>query len=166
MTSREGSVMDWPQFAVLWLHVLGGIFWFGGVLFANVVLFPAVQRLAPDAQRELMRNLTPRMYRIVEPVAVATMVLGFLRGTVFGSIRTFDALGTPYGLTWLVALLAAVVTYALGLRLARIGEGVFAMSPGDPAFEREMRSLQLQAGASMLGFFVVFTGMILMRFGL
>lgn len=158
--------MDWPQFAVQWLHVLGGIFWFGSVLFGNIVLFPAVMRLAPDVQKQVMRAMAARMFRIVEPVAVATMTLGFLRGTVFGSIRTVDALTSPYGLTWLVGLISAIAVFLLGLRLARIGDRAFEMAPGNPAFMQRQRSLQVQAFASMLGFFVIFTCMILMRFGL
>jgi uncharacterized membrane protein len=157
--------MNWTQFAVQWLHVLGGIFWFGGVLFANVVMFPAVQRLGPTASRDLFRQMTPRMLRIMEPVAVTTILLGFLRGTVFGSIRGLDAFGTAYGLTWLVGLVAAIAVFLLGMRLFRVSERIFAGDPTDPTFVTQMRSLQIQGGASMLGFFVVFTCMILMRFG-
>lgn len=158
--------MDWLRFAVQWLHVLGGIFWFGSVLFGNIVLFPAVMRLAPEVQGQVMRAMSARMLRIVEPVAVATMTLGFLRGTVFGSIRTVEALTSTYGLTWLVGLISAIAVFILGLRLARIGDRAFEMTPGDPAFMQRRRSMQVQAFASMLGFFVIFTCMILMRFGL
>lgn len=158
--------MDWLQVGVQWLHVLGGIFWFGSVLFGNIVLFPAVVRLPPNVQGQVMRTISARMFRIIEPVALATISLGFLRGTVFGSIRTLDALGSTYGLTWLVALISALVVFFLGLRLARIGDQLFEMAPGDPAFMERRRSMQVQALASMLGFFVIFTCMILMRFGL
>jgi uncharacterized membrane protein len=158
--------MDWLQVAVQWLHVLGGIFWFGSVLFGNIVLFPAVVRLPADVQGQIMRTISARMYPIIEPVAVVTISLGFLRGTVFGSIRTLDALGSTYGLTWLVALISALVVFSLGLRLARIGDQLFEMTPGDAAFMERRRSMQVQALASMLGFFVIFTCMILMRFGL
>ena len=41
--------MDWAQVAVQWLHVFGGIFWFGGALFSNFVLLPAVRHIPLDA---------------------------------------------------------------------------------------------------------------------
>lgn len=109
--------MDWVLFAVQWLHVLGGIFWFGGTLFLNVVVIPAVIRLPLERQRDVGRSLSAQLGRIVAPVAMATILLGILRGTVFGPLKSHDALvGTAYGLTWLVGLIAALATMLWGAR--------------------------------------------------
>ena len=49
---------------------------------------------------------------MIDVVAPAVIVLGVLRGTVFGRIRDLDTLlGTAYGLTFLVALAVAVATF-------------------------------------------------------
>ena len=172
--------MDWGVVVVQWLHVLGAVFWFGGVLFANVVVFPVVLRLAPDRQAEIMQRLLPRMLRIVEPVGVVTILLGILRGTVFGRIKSLDALATPYGLLWLFALATAVLLVAIGIALTRAAERVFAApvaagaggagGAGGPddvspsAQTAAARRLQALAMSSMLLFFAIFTAMILMRF--
>lgn len=37
--------MNWAQFAVQWLHERGGIYWFGGAFFGNLVLLPVVIKL-------------------------------------------------------------------------------------------------------------------------
>lgn len=78
--------MNWLVFVVQWLHVLGGIFWFGGTLYVTFVLIPALRRGPPEYAREVSRNLNRQAERVILPVAVITIALGFLRGTVFGPI--------------------------------------------------------------------------------
>ena len=43
--------MDWLQVVVQWLHVLGGITWFGTVIYGDFILIPALMTLTPDIQR-------------------------------------------------------------------------------------------------------------------
>lgn len=157
--------MDVLQIVVQWLHVLGGIFWFGGTLFSNFVVVPAVMGISPAAQKEF-GNAIGRTAQIVRPISYATIVLGILRGTVWGPIKGTETLfGTAYGITWLVALVVAV-----GL----VGYGQMVIEPFRErlgrATEAEARLLVAQAGRifgiELLGFFVIFTAMILMRFGL
>ena len=81
--------MDWLQFVVQWLHVLLGIFWFGGALYTDIILIPAIRHLSLEKQRELGAALGVRgiaVYRIVAPLII---LLGFLRGTVFGRSRAW-----------------------------------------------------------------------------
>jgi hypothetical protein len=54
---------------------------------------------------------------VIIGAASAVIVLGILRGTVFGQIKTLDALTTTYGLTWLVALVLALFTFYWGYRV-------------------------------------------------
>ena len=51
---------------------------------------------------------------LIALAATGTIILGFLRGTVFGAIKDLDGLGTTYGIWWLVGLIAACATYAYG----------------------------------------------------
>lgn len=157
--------MDLLQGVVQWLHVLGAIFWFGGTLFMNIVIIPAIQRISGPAQREFGMAVGETA-KIVIKVAYATIILGILRGTVFGPVKSADFLfGTAYGITWLVALITAI---------ALIGYGQMVL---EPFREKIGRATQAEAaaliksaprlfGAELLGFFVIFTAMILMRFGL
>jgi putative copper export protein len=169
--------MDWAQFAFQWLHVLCGVFWFGGTLYVNFVAIPALRRTRPEYAREATRQLNRQGTRVIEVVAVATIVLGFIRGTVFGPVKSLDFLfGTAYGWTWLIALVAAIATFLWGLRVLvpavdRLleNDAAWTVTPdGKPTPETQAATAPVvRAGAlELIGFAVVFTAMILMRFGL
>jgi hypothetical protein len=92
---------------------------------------------------------------------------------LLGPIKDLEALfGTAYGLTWLVALIAAVLTYLWG-RFA-IGGGIRAMEvapinpdgTASPQLEAATERVKRIASLELVGFLVIFTCMILMRFGL
>jgi len=166
--------MDWLVFGVQWLHVLLGIFWFGSTLYLDFVLIPALMTLPLGEQRRAGAAIGARAVPIFTGVAVAVIVLGILRGTVFGQIKSLDALGTQYGVTWLVALVAAVATAYWGLRiltpavkkLYTIPESEAGAAGGQsPAIAAAVADIRGKGQIALLGFFVIFTCMILMRFG-
>lgn len=157
--------MDTLQIVVQWLHVLGGIFWFGGVLFMNFVIVPGIRAMSISGQKEFGTAIG-RTARIVLPIGYLTIALGILRGTVFGPIQSVDFLfGSAYGITWLIALLIAVML---------ILYGQFVLEPVREqlrhATEEEAAAIVRRApvlfGTELLMFFAIFTAMILMRFGL
>ena len=156
--------MDWAAVVVQWLHMLFGIFWFGGALFGNFVLGPVLIKQPPDRMRELALALGKQADRVILPVATLTIVLGFLRGTVFGPIRSFEFLfGTAYGITWLVALLAAIGTLAWGYFTVRtMRRALLAGADITASAGTALRN----AGIELLGFAVILSAMVLMRFGL
>jgi uncharacterized membrane protein len=157
--------MDWGLFAVQWLHVLGGVFWFGGSLFGNLAVFPVVLKLPEQMQRTFMLPLIERTDRIVVPVAIGTILLGVVRGTVLGRIHTLADLGTPYGIAWLIGLLVAVGVLAVGvLYLSPSVRKLMTSTDSGVSFAPAGRWLQAAAAADQLGFFVIFTAMISMRF--
>jgi putative copper export protein len=109
--------MDWARYVVELFHILAGIFWFGAILYIDFVVIPAFLPLPPAIQRPASQALAKRAMRVVPPAAVAVIVLGILRGTIWGPIQSVDALlNTNYGLTWLAALVLAIATYAWGDR--------------------------------------------------
>ena len=108
--------MDWLVVAVQWLHVLLGILWFGNALVLDVIVIPAINRLPIVSQREIASHIGARATPIFHVVVPAIIVLGIIRGTVLGPIKSVDVLlGSAYGLTWLTALVATVLTYLFGL---------------------------------------------------
>lgn len=164
--------MDWILFGVQWLHVLLGIFWFGNALAVAAILIPAISTLPIPTQRQVggrYADIGERTFKVVAPTVI---VLGIVRGTVFGPIKSVDALGTTYGITWLVALLAAVATFLWGLYVIGGAAKVMnaaSLGPGGeptPELERATARVKQVAVLELIGFFVVFTCMILMRFGL
>ncbi len=159
--------MLWAQIAITWLHVLGGIFWFGGTLYATFILGPAVMLLPPQANRAIFQAMmTRRVPVIIETVASITVLLGIVRGTLLGPVKSLGfLLGTPYGITWGIALL-------LGLSLLAWSHFVVSASAEKMAAAVEasdnaaMRRGMQQLLVELIGLFGIFTCMILMRFGL
>jgi uncharacterized membrane protein len=168
--------MNWVQFVVQWLHVLLGIIWFGTVLYNALILIPAIATMPLGRQRELGRVLGPQAEKVITPVAMAVIALGVVRGTLFGPIKGPADLATAYGITWLVALAFAIGAYFWGGRV--VGAALERMNavPEAEATDREGKPTPRLAATVEdvkrkmvleLGFFaVIFTCMILMRFGL
>lgn len=96
-------------------------------------------------------------------MAPLVILLGIVRGTVFGPIDSIDALfGTAYGITWLVALVVSIGLVVNGAR--NIGPATTALKDA-PDFAAAGARLQRFAQIDLVGFLIVFTCMILMRFG-
>ena len=168
--------MDWAQFIVQWLHVLLGIIWFGTVLFNALILIPAMGPMPLGRQREIGRAIGEQAFKVIRPVAVTVIATGILRGTVFGPIKSLDALTTPYGMTWLVALAFAIGAFVwaeriIGPALERMNSlpEAEAIGPdGQPTSRLGglIADVKKKAVLELGFFFVIFTCMILMRFGL
>jgi uncharacterized membrane protein len=157
---------------VQWLHVITAVMWFGTTLFLDLILIPTLTTFPISQQREFNAKLIPNMVRIIAPTALAVVILGLLRGTVFGPIKSFEFLfGTTYGWTFLIALLLAVATILWGQFVTGRSAEKLAVLPlgagGQPGPEYVAQSDRTKRVAFIeLGLFLlVFTAMILMRFG-
>jgi len=165
--------MDWVVVVVQWLHVLLGIFWFGNALALDLIVIPAINRLPIVAQREISSYIGSRATPIFHVVVPLIIVLGIIRGTLLGPIKTVDFLfGSAYGWTWLLALTVTILTYLFGLfaiipALHRMDRA--PVNPdGSPTPELVAATTRIKRLVSLelIGFLVIFTCMILMRFGL
>lgn len=149
-----------------WIHVFTGTFWFGGSMFANAIVGPALSGSSPPAQSEVGSRIGNRAPKIMRTMAALAIVTGIVNGTVFGPVKSLDVLfGGSYGLTWLAALVLGVGTALWGqlvtVRLrAAVALSLAAERPA--AIKKVLRA----AGVELFGFLTVFTCMILMRFGL
>ncbi len=154
--------MLWLLIALQWLHILAGIFWFGSAMTVHLVAFPSFHRFEPQTRRTVIEAFAARYGRLVGVVAGVTILLGILRGIAGGVL---GGLGSPYGLTWLAAIVLAVAIAAFeGARLSpAVGRLIATREPA----QIEMLD-QLIAGYGWLelaGFLVLFSLMIAMRFG-
>ena len=168
--------MDWGRFVVQWLHVGLGVLWFGTVLYNATILIPAISRLDLGTQRRIGGAIGEQGFKVIRPVSAAVIVLGILRGTFFGPIKSVEDLTTAYGITWLVGLAFAIGAYMWAERMIRpslermnaIPEAEALGPDGTPspalaaAIAEVKRVTVLELGL----FVVIFTCMILMRFGL
>ena len=128
---------------VHWAHVACAVYWLGSVLFTRIALFPTLAEL-PEGYETAVRDalVSPRNRRITIAAAGATVVLGIVRGLLDGVV---NRLGTAYGATYLAATLIGLVM------LAWIA-GPWLKTP-------------LFARLYVAGFPIMFTLMVLMRFG-
>ena len=165
--------MDWLVVVVQWLHVLLAILWFGNTLSLATITIPALSRLPLVRQQEIGAQLGERGARVIDVVAPAVIVLGIVRGTLLGPLKDADALlGTAYGVTWLVALVVAIATFVWGRFVIVPSTRALAAAPvkadgtPTPELDAALARAKMVTVLELLGFLVIFTCMILMRFGL
>lgn len=95
---------------VQWLHILFGITWFGGYIFMTFAVWPTLLRRPVPEAKAFFNDLAQPVSKLMMVSGTAVLLLGILRGTVFGIIRSFEVLfNTTYGLTWLVALTLTMI---------------------------------------------------------
>jgi uncharacterized membrane protein len=150
---------------VHWLHVLGGIVWFGGHVFTAAVIWPALLRRPATEAKALSDAMAEPAMRVMGPAGMLVLVLGIVRGTVLGPVRSLDVLvGTAYGWTFIAALLLTfgLMGYAGATRQEmerRVWDGD-RFHPGAAAWLRRSSAINLGGLAAIL------VCMVLMRFGL
>jgi uncharacterized membrane protein len=164
--------MDWVVVGAQWLHVLLGILWFGNSLVVAAILIPSLNPLPILTQREVGARYGERATRLFDVLVPVLIVLGVIRGTLLGPIQNVDeVLGTPYGVTWLVALIAAIATFLWGRimingALRRLNAAPLnADGTASAQLEAETSRVKIVVVLELVGFLVIFTCMILMRFG-
>jgi uncharacterized membrane protein len=154
--------VNWVLFGVQWLHVLLGIVWFGYSLSMYFLVTPPIRQLPENVQRQVFGRLAAIGPRVFPFVAIGVILLGFVRGTFLGQIKSIsDAFTTGYGITWLVALVATMTLAFTGARVIGPSTAALADATDYPAAAARLRTVsRIDLGI----FFVVFTCMILMRF--
>ena len=102
---------------VQWLHILSGVIWFGGYILIDFALWPALLRRPTTEARATLAALEKYIGPLMAASGSLVVLLGIVRGTVLGPIKSLDALlGTAYGLTWLTALVIALFLTIWGAR--------------------------------------------------
>jgi uncharacterized membrane protein len=150
---------------VHWLHVLGGIVWFGGHIFTAAVIWPALLRRPAAEAKALSDAMAEPAMRVMGPAGMLVLVLGIVRGTWLGPVRSLDVLiGTAYGWTFLAALLLTfgLMGYGGATRKemeSRVWDGD-RFQPGAAGYLRRSSAVNLGGLAAIL------VCMVLMRFGL
>lgn len=164
--------MFWGLLVVHWLHVFLAIAWFGSVMYRNLILFPTITHLAVAQQRTTGKQIHEQSQQIIIPVAFLVVGLGIIRGTIVGQIQSPDDLiNSAYGVTWLIALLLGIAifiweVFGVNSALDRLydDDDLWASATVLDLVAR-MRSVRALAWIEFGGFCLIFTCMILMRFG-
>ncbi len=151
---------------ISWLHVLLGILWFGSTLYINLILIPAVLPLSREKQQEIASRVSPLTTRVLRPTAILVIVLGIIRGTFLGPLHSVqDVFGTTYGVTWLVALIGAIVLFTFIEVVFDPNIRRLNTAKSDAEYDATLGRVKVLAVVELLGFFAIFTCMILLRYG-
>ena len=149
-----------------WLHVILGITWFGSNIYTNVVVIPAVGRLSVEEQQQIGRLLGPATAKVMTPVSIGVVLIGFLRGTFFGNVHSLEYLfGSAYGITWFISLLLGIALILWGALVVGPRAEALNTAKTREEFSKVFSELKVVAPLEILGFLAIFTCMILMRFG-
>jgi uncharacterized membrane protein len=151
----------WLLTVLQWLHILFAIAWFGGSVAVNFLVVPAAALLPAAEQAGWWKAFMARSIAFFAPVAGATIIFGIARGIAGGVL---SVLSSPYGLTWIAALLLAIAVAVWGARLtnpatARIATSTASDLAANVAAANRLGRIELG------GFLVIFTLMIAMHFG-
>lgn len=150
-----------------WLHVLLGIFWFGGTLFLDFAVVPAVMGLPVEKQREVSVRLGQQVSPLMRTAGAGVIVLGFIRGTFLGPLHSVQAVfGSAYGFTWLAALAVATGLFFFALFVTEPAARSLSEDQSADVYAVRMQRIKLITLTELLFFAVIFSCMILMRFGL
>jgi uncharacterized membrane protein len=152
----------WVLAVLQWLHVFFGIFWFGAVLTLDFIVIPTVMTVSPAVQQAFGGALGKRAPKVITPVAGMTILLGLIRGIAGGVLGN---LGSAYGLTWIAALVLGTGLLVFGLRfITPAAEKIQETAPG-PEFDAAVEHIKRLTISELVGFALILTFMIAMRFG-
>ena len=101
------------------VHILGGVFWVGAVLFVTFLLLPAVRDVGPDGGKVMGALVRRRLLEILPAVALLTILSGlFLYDTLSGHFRG-PWMHTPTGIAFGVGGILSIIALVLGVSLMR-----------------------------------------------
>jgi uncharacterized membrane protein len=152
----------WLQIVLQWLHVLGGIFWFGSAMMTDFVLVPMLKAVPIEARQAWLKVFASRYGRIVGPVGGFTILFGILRGA-FGGV--FSVIGSAYGLSWIAAIVVGVAVAGIGGALIGPTAEKMAVAKGDEEMVPLFKRITGYGRIEVAGFLILFSLMIAMRFG-
>jgi hypothetical protein len=163
MSYRE-VVMTIGIIILQYVHILFAATLLGSALFMNIVLWPSLLR-RPAAEAKGFFETSLKTTSILMGVSGGiTFLSGILRGTVFGSIHSWNDLLAPYGITFSVALLSTLAMMIHGPQIGpRLLKEVWKGREFSPNAKTSVQSAMRISWISVL---IILGCMVLMHFGL
>jgi uncharacterized membrane protein len=131
------------------IHILGGIFWVGSMVFTTFFLAP-VLRSSPAMAGQVMAGLQKRRLFLALPIVALFTIASGLRLLSIASIGFSRAyFSTPTGRTFATSAIAALIAFLLSLlvsrpgfvRIGRLGASL-ATAPDDGARQQIVAEIQ------------------------
>ena len=147
---------------VQWLHIAAAIVWLGGTIFMYYGVYPALLKMTAQEGQKFLGMLEKYAGPLLAVSGSAVVLFGLIRGTVFGPIRSWAVLGSPYGLTFITAFLLAIVLTILGAQHEKVVGPIWEGDKVKAGFESRLkttRTIEILIAAAVL------VCMVLMKFG-
>ena len=144
-----------------WLHIFSVVGWFGAALVFMMVIEPALPKLSPQTNGELVLKVFPRFVRFVEIFASLALIFGISLALALsnGDLRLFG-LGSMSGLYVTIGASFGLATYLLvflllGPSVMALGRLVVQMKqnpqqPPPPQFQSVQERLKFGAPTAVL----------------
>ncbi len=101
---------------LLVIHILLGIMWAGGIMFVGWGVYPVTLKMPLENQRKFLIQLMKWTHHLFTLIGSLVIFTGFLLGTVFGPIKSWEALFySTYGLLWLTAFFLGIFALLWGI---------------------------------------------------
>ncbi len=154
--------MDIALIAVQFLHVLFGAILIGSAVYMHFVLWPGILSRPSAEARAFYEGILKKTSVLMASSGGITFLLGILRGTLLGPIHSLSDLGSPYGITFSIALFA---TLAMLIQGPRIGPTLLKKVWNGNAFSPEAaRTVKVMNLVPLLAILVILACMVLMHF--
>jgi uncharacterized membrane protein len=103
------------------IHILGGIFWVGSMMFTSFFLVPVI-RSSPAVAGEVMAGLQRRrLFTLLPIVALLTIASGLRLLAIASAGFSRDYFSTSAGRTFATSAVAATVAFLLSVLISRPG---------------------------------------------
>lgn len=139
------------------VHVMGGVFWVGGVTLLAFFVFPSVAAAGPGGGQVMAGMVQRKLLTIMPVVAVVTMLAGLRLLQRVSAGFSAEYFSSTAGMMQAVSALLAIGAFVYGILVsrpaaARIAELGHLMTSAETEREKlaaEMRAMQTRAGFAL-----------------
>lgn len=132
------------------IHVVGGVFWVGSVLFTTFFLMPTLMKAGPLAAGPVMAGLQQRKLMVWLPIVAILVILSGLRLMMIVSGGDSHWFVHRSGHTYAVAGALAIVAFLVGtmvtrpamVRAGKLAQSAVSDANTKTAIQEELRRLQ------------------------
>lgn len=111
--------MNTLQIILRLIHVLGGAFWFGAMVFNAAFLFPAIRDAGPDGGK-VVAGVMQRKFAVITPIVAILVILSglWLLSRASGGFDTLY-MKSGAGMAYSIGMAAAIGALIVGLAVTR-----------------------------------------------
>ncbi|HWG90960.1 MAG TPA: hypothetical protein VNZ52_08960 [Candidatus Thermoplasmatota archaeon] len=103
---------DTLEYIVRSLHILAGVFWVGGILYAGTVVSRSLMATPPQVRRQAMAKIGPTGFRVISYAGAATILFGvWNQYLIMGEVKF-------HGSTWNLLMGSTLVIAVIMLGVA------------------------------------------------